>query len=127
MLYLLLTLGMNSFSAYGRQNHFHPPQLYRNYPFLIIYIGVFGVTSWNSHKHPSPPLLFPWPEIGDFDFFGEFCSTPKTPMYIFISFFFYRNYNFVLQASTFGSSLGYDGCYRNTFSQRSFCYGCGWT
>ena len=34
MLYLLWTLGMNFFSAYGRQNHFHPPQLYRNYPFL---------------------------------------------------------------------------------------------
>ena len=35
MLYLLLTLGRNFFSAYGRQNHFHPPQLYRNYPFTI--------------------------------------------------------------------------------------------
>ena len=31
MLYLLLTQGMNFFSAYGRQNHFHPTQLYRNY------------------------------------------------------------------------------------------------
>ena len=41
MVYLLSTLGMNFFSAYGRQNHFHPPQLYRNYP--VLFTGFFGL------------------------------------------------------------------------------------
>ena len=46
---------MNFFSAYGQQNHFNPPQLYRNYPFIYFFVEVRK--SLNTNKETFGKMI----------------------------------------------------------------------